>query len=291
MALAIQEPASHAVVELGPSGRLAADDLATLREAYRRLEHESLAARLSSAVGRQIELAGSIIPDRAKKIAERATQLALRTAMRLALRSLGPTRRPASLRLHKSLAAASGAAGGAFGLAALPFELPVSTTLILRAIADVARSEGEDVGSPEAALACMEVFALGARREGEDAVESSYFAVRSLLAKSISEAARFVVQRGLVDETAPVLVKFIGQIAARFGVAVTQKIAAQALPVIGAIGGAAVNFAFVDHFQSLAGGHFAMRRLERLYGADLIRAEYERLRVEDDARAARARRI
>ncbi len=88
MVLAAQEAAPLAVVETGPSARLAIDDLTALRDAYRRLEHESFASRLSSAVGRQIELAGSLIPARAKQIAERATQVALRTAMRLALRSL-----------------------------------------------------------------------------------------------------------------------------------------------------------------------------------------------------------
>jgi hypothetical protein len=289
MALADEGPAPHAIVEAGPSRRLAPDDFSTLREAYRRLEHESFAARLSAMAGRQIELAGALMPARARAITGRATQSALQAALRLALRSLSPTPRPASLTLHKSLAAVSGAAGGAFGLAALPLELPVSTTLILRAIADVARAEGEEPGEPATALACMEVFALGARRSSDDGFESSYFAMRGLLAKSVSEAARFIAQRGAIEETAPVLVKLISQIAARFGVAVTQKIAAQAVPVIGALGGAAVNVAFVDHFQSLARGHFAVRRLERAYGADLVRAEYERLR--DDERAARAQAI
>jgi hypothetical protein len=30
---------------------------------------------------------------------------------------------------------------------------------------------------------------------------------------------------------------------------VTPKLAAQAVPVIGALGGAAVNYAFIEHFQ------------------------------------------
>jgi hypothetical protein len=32
---------------------------------------------------------------------------------------------------------------------------------MLRSIADIARSEGEDLSDPEAALSCVEVFALG----------------------------------------------------------------------------------------------------------------------------------
>jgi hypothetical protein len=71
--------------------------------------------------------------------------------------------------------------------------------------------------------------------------KSRYFAARGLLAKSVAEAARFIAERGVLAEGAPVLVRFIAQIASRFGVVVTQKLAAQAVPVIGALGGAAVN--------------------------------------------------
>jgi hypothetical protein len=74
---------------------------------------------------------------------------------------------------------------------------------------------------------------------------AKYFAVRGLLAKSVAEAARFIVERGGMAEGAPVMVRLIAQIASRFGVAVTQKLAAQAVPVIGALGGAAVNYAVV----------------------------------------------
>jgi hypothetical protein len=64
-------------------------------------------------------------------------------------------------------------------------------------------------------------------------------------------------------------------VAARFGVVVTQKVAAQALPLVGALGGAAVNYAFIEHFQEIARGHFTVRRLERIYGKGRIRAEYD----------------
>jgi EcsC protein family len=71
--------------------------------------------------------------------------------------------------------------------------------------------------------------------------------------------------------------KFVTQVAARFGLVVTQKVAAQALPVVGALGGAAVNYALVAHFQDVARGHFTVRRLERLYGKEKIRKEYDLL--------------
>jgi EcsC protein family len=77
-----------------------------------------------------------------------------------------------------------------------------------------------------------------------------------------------------------VLVRLITQIAGRFGLVVTQKAAAQTIPVIGALGGAAINYAFIDHFQSVARGHFTVRRLERKYGKDIVFAAYEQLRRE-----------
>jgi len=56
---------------------------------------------------------------------------------------------------------------------------------------------------------------------------------------------------------------------------VTSKAAAQAVPAIGAIGGAAINLAFIDHFQDMAHGHFIIRRLERTYGPETVRRAYD----------------
>jgi hypothetical protein len=110
-----------------------------------------------------------------------------------------------------------------------------------------------------------------------DVFESGYFAVRGILAKSVTEATRYIANRGLVKEGSPILVRFIALVASRFGVVVTEKVALQAVPVIGALGGAVVNYIFVEHFQDVARGHFIVRRLERTYGKDYVRREYERL--------------
>lgn len=77
---------------------------------------------------------------------------------------------------------------------------------------------------------------------------------------------------------APALVRFVAQIGTQFGVAVSQKFVAQTVPLIGAAGGAAINYAFADHFQAIARGHFTVMRLERRYGERIVRAEYDRLR-------------
>jgi hypothetical protein len=70
-------------------------------------------------------------------------------------------------------------------------------------------------------------------------------------------------------------------VASRFGVVLTQKFAAQALPLVGALGGASVNYLFIEHFQETAQGHFTVRRLERVYGKEFVRAEYQRLAQND----------
>ena len=167
------------------------EDVAALRRAVQSLEHPGLAARLANMVGKPIELIGAALPTSARRVIATATSKALQAALKLALRTMPRNHHPGSRFLHKALATASGAAGGAFGLTTLPVELPVSTIIMLRSIAAIARNEGEDPSDPEAALSCIQVFALGGRTGSADPSESGYFAVRAMLAKSITEAARF----------------------------------------------------------------------------------------------------
>ena len=260
---------------------MSAQELAELAAAVKILEGDSFTARMTRLLGGQVRAIGRALPAAARKAVALATESALKTALRVALRSLdAKTAAKANNRWHQAAAAATGAFGGAFGIAATAIELPVSTTILLRSIAEIAREEGEDLRTPQAALACLEVFALGAEKPAEAGLESGYFAVRAGLAQSVSESARFLLKQGLAGETAPVLVRFLSQVAARFGVVVSEKLAAQAIPVVGAVGGAAVNAAFAHHFQAMARGHFTVRRLERKHGAEAVRFEYERLRGE-----------
>jgi hypothetical protein len=252
-------------------------DREALTVAVNSLQHPSLAARLTNLVGKPVELIGYALPSFVSKAITSATTKGLEAALKVALRTLPRSPRTGSEMFHRALVTASGAAGGTFGLAALPVELPVSTVIMLRSIADIAQNEGEDLSDPESILSCIEVFALSGRAGSADASESGYFAVRGMLAKTVTEAARFVAERGVIKEGAPILLKFVTQVAARFGVVVSQKVAAQALPFVGALGGAAVNYAFIEHFQEVARGHFTVRRLERLYGKDKIRAEYDQI--------------
>jgi len=276
-------------IEVMPA-RLTREETEDLRQAVACLEAASFAQRLTDAIGRPVGIFSRTVPEPARRAVARASETALRGALKLALSTIDlKASAKASNRSHKLAAAASGALGGAFGLAALLVELPIST-ILLRSIAEIAREEGEDLNAPNAAFACVEVFALGGKEDEEAAFESSYFAVRAALAKSVSDCARFVAQKGLGAHSVPVAARLIAQIAARFGVVVSEKLAAQAAPILGAIGGATVNAVFADHFQTLARGHFIVRRLEREHGASLVAFEYQRLRGEWMRGRSRGRR-
>lgn len=255
------------------------EDDASLERAVSALERSTLVGRLSALAGRPLELLGRSLPAPAIEAVSRATEAAMQAALKAALTTLPKGRERRFRRFDTAAAMASGALGGALGLATLPFELPVSTVLMLRTIADVAREEGEDLAAPETALACLEVFALGSRTTADDLATGGYFAVRGLLAKSITQAVKLAATQGAADASAPALVRLMGQIASRFGVVVSQKVAAGAVPVLGALGGAAVNGVFIEHFRAIAKGHFTVRRLERTYGPEVVQVRYREVQA------------
>jgi hypothetical protein len=94
----------------------------------------------------------------------------------------------------------------------------------------------------------------------------------------MANASRFIAGQGLNHRGgAPALVKLISAIAERFGVVMSEKAAAELVPVIGAVGGAFINTVFIQHFQDMAWSHFTIRRLERKYSPVLIQSEYEKI--------------
>ena len=251
------------------------EDISRLKHAIDLLENPGLAAKLTNVIGMPFEKAFDYLPAKWTGAIQTITRKSLHHALDVAVKTIGHSEKKASRdTLHKFLVAASGGIGGAFGLPALAIELPTTTVIMFRSIADIARSEGEDVQRIETRLACLEVFALGGSSGKDNSSESGYYAVKALLAKQVSEAAKYIVEKGIAEEGAPVLVRLIATIASRFGVTVSQKAAASAVPVIGAAGGALINTIFIDHFQNMARGHFIMRSLESKYGADYVKISY-----------------
>ena len=261
---------------------LSEDDTIDLKRSVKILETPGVAARISAVIGTPIDGALKRLPDGAQEKITKAVTVSLDQAMKAALMTMrDPEQRESSDWIHMGLATTSGAVGGFFGLAALAVELPITTVIILRSIADIARAEGEKVDEVDVIMACMEVFALGStKNSSDDAAESGYYAVRVGLSKMVNEAAAQIAKSGVQNEIPSALMRVISAIGARFGVVVSQKAAAQILPIIGAAGGAGLNAIFMDHYQSMARGHFTVRRLERTYGKDVIRQKYNELAEE-----------
>jgi hypothetical protein len=272
------------------AAELSVDDLKALRHAKAQLESPSLTMKLAGIVGAPVEKLISRMPAVANEKISDATQLALRKCLQIALRTLGKTDaatastpdKPSNL-LHKLAVATTGAAGGAFGLFALPVELPITTTLMFRSICDVARSEGEDLSAVDTQLQCLAVLGMGGLpKAGEDA-DLGYFIVRGALAQGVSRASSEMAAKGFTIHGSTALVRLLNAIAARFSVQVSEQIAAKSIPAIGAVLGAMVNTVFIDHFQQTAHGHFTVRRLERRYGPDTVKAAYQAIDVSLDA--------
>lgn len=197
-------------------------------------------ARLSPLLGRRMR---------------RASELALRRAFDVAVLGLGRKRRFAIRRGARLAVVASGAIGGFTGMAGFVPDIAFTTLVIMRAIAEIARAEGEDLAAEAARQACLEVFAFGGTELGlEEDTDISYWSAR------------------LVFQGRPIVLLF-SEIASRYGLRVSQKLALQAMPVVGAAGGALVNSVFFQHYRAVAQVHFVIRRLERQYGPEAVRRE------------------
>ena len=259
------------------------EEIDDLSRAKTLLENPSFAIKAANYIGRPVEFALEKIDSERLHY---ATSKALQTALNVAVSSLGEKRPGISSNLtHRLMVGSSGAVGGFFGLPALAVELPLSTTLMLRSIADIARSQGEDLSDIGTRFSCLEVFALGSvKSRDDDAGESAYFAARSAVAyemhmalKAVEHMSSSAIKEALTRGQMPILIRFIHTIASRFGITVSEKLIAQSIPILGAAGGATINLMFIQHFQDMAEGHFIVRRLERRYGERAIRDAYEAL--------------
>jgi hypothetical protein len=266
---------------------LSPEDMATLRRAKEALESPFLTMKLASVVGSPIEKLMARMPNIAQAKIDDATQAALKKCLQLALRTLSksavdgvllPPEKPHNL-MHKLAVATTGAAGGAFGMFALPVELPVTTTLMFRSICDIARSEGEDVHLISTQLQCMMVLGMGGPTSRDDNADIGYFIVRGTLAQSVSKATSEIAAKGLSGHGSTALLKFLQTVASRFSVQVSEQVAAKSIPAIGAVLGAMVNTVFIDHFQQMAHGHFTVRRLERQYGQLAVERAFQTIDI------------
>ena len=249
-------------------------------------DSRGLLVRLTALFGRRIvalrnsvkktgdRLGGAAWADLSQRVQD-AVEDALWHSYQLATFGLNETpgflrpKRPRGNRLHKAATAASGAASGFVGLPGVVFDIPFTTATILRSIAEIARDAGEDLGTEETKRACLEVLAFGGPGEADDENEIGYWATRI----------------GMNHLAINLLIK---SAASRFGLIVSEKILAQAVPVAGAIAGGALNYAFTDYYQNMARVHFCLRALDRRTGqppevracfANMVQAARERRRI------------
>lgn len=156
-------------------------------------------------------------------------------------------KQPRGNKLHRAAAVASGAASGFAGLPGVLFDIPFTTMTILRSIAEVARDSGEDLREEETRRACLAVLAFGGPGTADDEAEIGYWATRL----------------GVNHLTINLLIR---SAANRFGIALSDKLMVQAVPVAGAVTGALLNYAFTEYYQNMAQVHFCLRALERRTG-------------------------
>lgn len=272
--------------ETQPAAReISADDLARLADAVRLLEDDTFTDVLLARVGRIAEgglgALRRFLPETYRRQATVLLERALREAFERVLLTVDGgggvsgrawLDRPLGASwTHRAAAIASGALGGAAGLGGAMIELPVTTLLLMRAVAQIAAQQGEDLTTEEAKVECLKVFAFAGGPSGA-VPDAGYYAVRLALAR----AAPKLAERGL-----PALLPgLVSRVAQRFSAPVAAKLGAEAAPGVGAAAGAMINAAFMDHLQRRALGHFRVRALERRYGRDLVRAAYARLRLQ-----------
>lgn len=276
-----------------PRAELSAEEREFILAAAAYMETPTFLMRIADLAGKPVDLLMKGIDWAVPDVVDGIVGSALRSALSVAVYTLpaaAKSAEPPTVGVgsatsidwwSKASVMLTGTAGGLFGMAGLAAELPLTTTLMLRSIAATGQALGEDLRSPEVQLECLSVFAFGGPSKTDDALESTYLSARVGLQQYLGHAAKIVAAK-TADElavmlqkgSAPAVLTFIAKIAAQFDIAVSQKVLAQAVPVVGALGGAAVNVAFIDHFNRIARFHFGIRQLERLYGADRVQEIY-----------------
>ena len=210
-------------------------------------------------VGGQVEDGLKLLPQKLRLQLDDVARKALRQSYDVAAKSRdGVGQKVGSDTAHKVMGTLSGAVGGFGGLPTAVAELPVATTLIFRAVQSVAAEYGEDPQSEETRMECLAVFGAGGPGSADDGVDTSFIGARI----SLSGVA---------------VNKLISKVAPKFAAVLSQKLASQAVPVLGAAAGAGVNYAFVDYYVSIAHVHFGLRKMARKYGEGLVTDEFHRV--------------
>lgn len=263
---------------------LSAKDLATLTKAKRQMEEIGWTMKGLNSLGNIIQSKVDLLPQKQQKWLQKVSYEVLLRVVKANLFSMKKEQKPTAPlnKTYKALVTSSGVLGGVFGIAAFAADLTLTTKLMMRSIMDIARSEGENLLELDTQLACLQVFALGGKSKHDDTLETAYYATKISLDSSVKAATKGVgkVAGSLLQGSTNPFLQALGIIASRFSIQVSEKFVAQAVPILGAAGGGAINLAFIHHFQNMAQAHFAIRRLERVYGELLVKRAYENMAIK-----------
>lgn len=245
----------------------ALQELSAIASLYR--EAGGLIVKLSDMLGEKVDDAIKKVPEEWQAHVQDAADMALRSAYLAASSTQADEGSVSYLnralarmqgeRWHKVAAGCSGAIGGAGGLVTTAADLAATTVLIMRSLQEIAASYGEDVSSEEVRVACISVFGFGGPLTEDDEVDSGLIGVRIALAS-----------RATLEAVLKIVLP-------RFGLMASQKLLAQAVPLLGAFAGATINPAFTAYYQQMGHVHFRLRRLEAEHDAQQINACFARI--------------
>lgn len=200
-----------------------------------------IGVRMLNLLGGKAESLIDRLPATVREHLGDATQRALTLAMHTAqsTRTAVPDQKSW---VNTAATTAMGAAGGFGGLPTALVELPATTTVLLRAIQGVAAEHGFDPAAENVQFDCIRVFASAGPLAADDGADLGFVSLRLTLSGG--------AMHKLIAAVAPKLATVLG-----------QKLAAQTVPVLGAVAGATINFVYTSYYQQIAHVHFGLRRL------------------------------
>jgi uncharacterized protein (DUF697 family) len=214
-------------------------ELDALARRYRRAGGPGL--QVLNLIGDNAEGLLKRLPSEVRARLDRTTEAALASAMKAANGSRRVVRDQPDW-LNRAVTTAMGAAGGFGGLPSAMAELPVTTTVLLRIIQGVAQEHGFDPDSDSVQFDCIRVFAAAGPLDHDDGADLGFYLARGTITG--------VAMQSLIARVAPRLATVLG-----------QKLAAQTVPVLGAVAGAATNYAYTSYYQEMAHVHFRLRKI------------------------------
>lgn len=231
--------------------------LAALAKRYR--DAQGVGMQVVGLLGTQAEGLLDKLPNAARQSLDGATVKALELSFTAAAASRASLPDTGNW-LTRAVTMTTGAAGGFGGLPSALAELPVTTTVILRAIQGIAVEHGFDPAHEDTRADCLRVFAAAGPISEDDNIDLSFLTLRTTV-------------------TGATMQVLLAAVAPRLAVTLGKKLALQTVPVLGAVTGAAINYAFTSYYQDIAHVQFGLRKLAEETGHDraALISEFEQI--------------